>query len=150
MTNHDKKEVFLHYWRMLVSHGLDPLPEYRFGAMAAGGPGKGLRERLKNFDLQDWRFDWAWPEHKIAVEVEGGVFVAGGHTRGAYYTDNCRKYNAAACRNWLVFRFTPGMLRDDPTTCVRQVLQAMEIHALEKIAAVASSTDYSRDRGLGR
>ena len=122
----DKKVIFSYYWGLLGS-GDSILQEYRFGAMACGGPGEGLRERLREASLQDWRFDWAFPRWKVAVEVEGGVFVRGGHNRGAYYTDNCRKYNAAASMGWLVFRFTPDMLQDDPKKCISQVLCGLGI-----------------------
>ena len=60
--------------------------------------------------VRKWRFDIAWPEYKIAVEVEGGVYTSGRHTRGVGYEMDLRKYNAAALCGWLVFRATPQML----------------------------------------
>jgi len=80
--------------------------QYRFALHLVGNPKKGIREALKKNDLKDWRFDFALLEQKIAIEVEGGVFSGGGHTRGAYYTDNCKKYNTATLAGWRVFRFT--------------------------------------------
>jgi len=58
-----------------------------------------------------WRFDFAYPGCKLAVEVEGGVWVNGRHTRGAGYQSDCEKYNAAALAGWRVLRFTTAMIR---------------------------------------
>ena len=145
----DKKTIFLYYWDLLTNlhrpdfvQDIQPVPEYRFGAMACGGTGKGLKDRLKKAGLHDWRFDYAFPILKVAVEVEGGVFVGGGHNRGAYYTNNCEKYNAAASMNWLVFRFTPDMLQDDPEKCIQQVLYGLFAHegTLRKLEISHAST----------
>ena len=54
-----------------------------------------------------WRFDWAWPQQRVALEQEGGVWVRGRHTRGKGYLNDLEKYNEAASRNWLVIRCTP-------------------------------------------
>lgn len=58
-----------------------------------------------------WRFDFAWPDLLIAVEVEGGIWVGGRHVRGEGYEADCEKYNEAQLAGWMVLRFTPGMLK---------------------------------------
>lgn len=54
-----------------------------------------------------WRFDYAIPEHKIALEVEGGVWTAGRHTRPQGFLGDIEKYNMATLMGWRVFRTTP-------------------------------------------
>lgn len=67
-----------------------------------------LPEREVRFHpTRRWKFDFAWPELKIAVEVEGGVWSSGRHTRGAGFIADCEKYNEAARLGWRVFRM-PG------------------------------------------
>jgi len=88
----------------------EPVTEYRFGAIASGGPGKGLRSRLKGTGLQDWRMDYAWPDQKVALEVEGGVFSGGRHTRGSGFVGDMNKYNAAGAMGWIILRCQPKEL----------------------------------------
>lgn len=57
-----------------------------------------------------WRFDYAIPEHKIAVEVEGGVWTGGRHTRPQGFLGDIEKYNTATLMGWRVFRTTPDEL----------------------------------------
>jgi very-short-patch-repair endonuclease len=57
-----------------------------------------------------WRFDFAWPDLCIGVEVEGGVYSGGRHTRGAGFEKDCEKYNEAVILGWSVLRFTGSMI----------------------------------------
>lgn len=57
-----------------------------------------------------WRFDYAWPEHKVALEVEGGVWTAGRHTRAAGFLKDVEKYNEAELLGWTVLRCVPKTL----------------------------------------
>ena len=61
-----------------------------------------------------WRFDFAAIEmgRNLAVEVEGGSFVAGRHSRGAGFEKDAEKYNEAALLGWTVLRVTPKMVDD--------------------------------------
>lgn len=57
-----------------------------------------------------WRFDYAIPAARVAVEVEGGVFTGGRHTTGAGFTADLEKYNTAESMGWHVLRITPDVL----------------------------------------
>lgn len=59
-----------------------------------------------------FRFDFAWPDYKISLETEGGVFSGGRHTRGTGFTSDCVKYNLAAIAGWLVLRVTGNMVKN--------------------------------------
>ena len=53
-----------------------------------------------------WRFDLAYPDERIAIEIEGGAFTGGAHTRGPGYANDMEKYNEAQRLGWRVFRFS--------------------------------------------
>ena len=61
-----------------------------------------------------WRFDFAWPDRLLAVEVDGGAWVPGGgrHTRGAGFAADHDKFNRAMLLGWRVLRFTSRQLAD--------------------------------------
>lgn len=52
-----------------------------------------------------WRFDFALPDLRIAIEVEGGTYKESRHTSGKGYHEDCNKYNAAALLGWRVLRY---------------------------------------------
>ena len=56
--------------------------------------------------VRRWRFDFAIEHLKIAVEIDGGVYTSGRHTRGKGFSDDIIKLNAAALLGWSVYRFT--------------------------------------------
>lgn len=53
-----------------------------------------------------FRFDWAIPELKLAIEYEGLFSEKSGHTTVTGYTKDCEKYNQAALLGWKVLRYT--------------------------------------------
>ena len=74
-----------------------------------------------------FRFDLAYPEEKVAIEVEGGTGHGGGksrHTTPDGFRRDCEKYNLAGTMGWNVQRFPPSMLRDG--TAVELIARALK------------------------
>jgi hypothetical protein len=47
-----------------------------------------------------WRFDFAWESERLYLEVDGGIWVRGGHNRGAQMKKDWEKRNAATLLGW--------------------------------------------------
>ena len=109
MTSKLEETLFLHLKAAKLLTGVQR--EYPFAAHACGGTGDGVRARLKAAGLKNWRIDFAWPAVKLAVEVEGGTFSGGRHTRGAGFDEDAAKYNTLTLMGWRVLRFTTTSIR---------------------------------------
>ena len=72
-------------------------------------------KEFKFHPTRKWRFDYAIPEHKIALEVEGGVWTGGRHTSSTGFLKDMEKYNTATSMGWRVFRTTPNDLYKSET-----------------------------------
>lgn len=92
-------EIVLKWFR---EFGLEVIAEYRFDPK------------------RKWRFDFALPFEKIALEVEGGVWTGGRHTRGSGFVKDMEKYNRAAVLGWRVLRCVPDDL------CTMDVLEMLK------------------------
>lgn len=57
-----------------------------------------------------WRFDLAWPDDLLAVEVEGGTWINGRHNRGSGFEKDAEKYAEALCLGWKVLRITGSQI----------------------------------------
>lgn len=75
-----------------------------------------------------WRFDYAWPAMKLAVEIDGGQWIAHG---GRHNTDGDReKLNAAAVLGWRVLRYSGAMLAR-PTKIKAEILKVLGEYYVE-------------------
>ena len=83
----EAEERFLLHWR---ADGYDerPLREYKF------------------HPRRDWRFDFAWPEKKLAVEIQGLTRAGGAHQRIDQIGRDYAKLNAAQMLGWCVLQFS--------------------------------------------
>lgn len=96
----------------LKAEQIDHETEYRFGAIASGGAGKGLRGRLKGNGLKDWRADFYIIGHMLLVEVEGGAWGKSRHTTGTGFSEDLKKYDAAMRLGYTVYRCDPAMVKN--------------------------------------
>ncbi|MEM1113256.1 MAG: hypothetical protein AAGI11_15195 [Pseudomonadota bacterium] len=80
-----------------------PIPQYKFCAQHVGA-GPGVVSRLRQAGLKNWVFDFAWPQFKFAVEVDGGGWVGGGHNTGQGSARDKQKGHDATRLGWTVYR----------------------------------------------
>ena len=103
----DLSQIFLWHWEHVI-HGPSLEREYRFA------PGR------------RFPFDFAHLESKIAIELNGGVWVGGRHVSGAGFERDCEKRCLAAAGGWRVFELTSTMLRTNPRGWCEMILRAIE------------------------
>lgn len=81
-----------HLLQQLRDAGLpDPQPQYRF---------------------KRWRFDFAWPALRLAVEVQGGLWIQGRHNRAEGYRLDCVKSRMAQLAGWTLLPYAGDEVRD--------------------------------------
>jgi hypothetical protein len=89
---------FIERWNLRYGQAIRWETEYRF------------------HEVRKWRFDLACGGlHRVAVEIMGGVFVRGGHSRGAAQIRDWEKQNEATLMGWRVLVFTPDQMRKPAT-----------------------------------
>lgn len=108
----DLEGRFLEQWRRAWP-GLIPVRDHRF------------------HPSRKWAFDFAWPDQRVAVEIEGGTLVKGRHTRAVGYEADCEKYNAAVTLGWRVFRYTG-----------RQITKNWDQVAFQLFVALRGATEW--------
>lgn len=64
-----------------------------------------------------WRADYCWVHHKLIVEIDGGVWSNGRHTRGAGFLKDLEKLNHAALLGFRVMRYAPNQMAE----CLRDL-----------------------------
>lgn len=77
----------------------EPIPEYKF------------------HPTRKWRLDYYFERGglKAALEVEGGVWTRGRHTRGKGFMKDAEKYNALAVHGIFLMRTVPSKLHSMET-----------------------------------
>lgn len=80
-----------------------------------------------------FRFDFADPDLKLAVEAEGGIWKGGkgggvkqgAHTSGHGYEKDIFKYNEAAILGWCLIRVTGDMIKSgEALTIIERAIAA--------------------------
>lgn len=78
-----------------------------FTALVESDLGERCEMEYKFHPTRKWRFDYAIPGLRVAVEIDGGVWTYGRHNRASGYINDMAKFNEAAAMGWTVLKFTP-------------------------------------------
>lgn len=72
-----------------------------------------------------FRFDLAWPEQLVAVEIHGGHWTGGRHTRGKGFESDLEKSNLAQLNGWTYLAFTADAAKREPRKCIEVIRKAL-------------------------
>lgn len=107
-----------------------------------GGPE--LEKEVRFDPDRQWRADYVFEvtvaddngnlsRQKYLVELDGGVWTKGRHTRGSGYIEDCFKLNSAALHGYRVIRIATGMAN---TAYLQQIIDwlqnATDSHAVKR------------------
>lgn len=75
---------------------------------------KGATREFRFHPKRRWLFDFAWPELKVAVEVQGGIWLTGrsGHASGAGRARDAEKLNEATVHGWSLLEVTSNQIKN--------------------------------------
>jgi hypothetical protein len=102
------EDQFLILWQV---HCPQLILEREFSGIAAWEAD--YQERyLKSKRSKRYRLDFAHPDSRTGIEIQGGVYNRGRHVTGSGYERDCRKYNLAYTSGWTIFLLTSQMAKD--------------------------------------
>lgn len=107
MSSLEKKFTLL--WVHVIKGPTDVTPEHKF------------------HPSRRWRFDFAHIPTKTAIELEGGIWSQGRHTRGSGFRSDCEKYNEATRLGWRVFRLTGDMVNTEELNSIATFIRQQPI-----------------------
>ena len=88
----------------------------------------GLPEPIREYQAikgRKFRFDFAWLERKLLVEVNGGTYTKGAHSTGAGIARDYEKCNLGVLQGWRVLSFDGKAVKSGVAVeVIRQALEA--------------------------
>jgi hypothetical protein len=80
-----------------------------------------------------WRFDFAWPDHRVAIEIDGASGSYGRHSRPGGMRADHEKLNTAAVMGWRVLRVLRG--EEIRLTTLDLLLAALRATDVQEVAS---------------
>lgn len=80
-----------------------------------------IGEWIQQYPFRGWAIDFAWPDRKVAVEIDGWAF----HRDHKAFLRDSRKRNALACAGWITLSFTWHDLTHDPAGCIELLVAVL-------------------------
>lgn len=94
--------------------------EQAFELMKPAGVPMPIRQLLP-LHPRKFRLDFAWPDIKTGVEIQGGSWGGGRHNRAGGQAQDYEKLNLLTLAGWRILYFNSQMMKD-PSECASTVV----------------------------
>lgn len=106
----DELENAFHlHWAMLYAQLPEPVRQYPVLNPKTG---------------RNWKLDFAWPQEKLCVEIQGGSWIRGGHNTAQGQHSDYERHNALTRMGWRIFYFNSIAMKH-PADVVEFVAEAL-------------------------
>lgn len=85
----------------------------------------GLPRPEIQYQAEGYRLDLAWPDRKVAIEVDGHAW----HATPSQLDRDHRRQNRLELAGWIVLRFSWGRLMDEPDQVIEEIRSALASRA---------------------
>lgn len=75
---------------------------------------------VREFAIKPYRFDFAFPDVKLLIEIDGGNWEVGGHNTGTGHWRDCKKGNLAVIQGWYLLKFITNDVDDGSALTVTE------------------------------
>ena len=100
-------------WAKAEREARDLSLELRFMAqIKAAGLERGCWRQYRAVPDRGYAWDFAWPDERLLLEIQGGTWIQGAHSRGTGIRRDCEKLCAATLAGWRVMAIDTTMVRD--------------------------------------
>ena len=89
-------------------------------------PNVDLISQFKTIPKRRFRVDFAHLRSKVAIEIQGGRWLKGGHTTGKGMYADCEKAVLSASLGWLVLPIVDQMINDDYLEIIYNIIKLRE------------------------
>jgi very-short-patch-repair endonuclease len=107
-------------------------PAQKFLELWSEQAGATLVPEYKFLEDRKFRFDFALPKYRLAIEIDGGVFgMRGRHIRPLGFQKDAEKGRRACEAGWRVWHFTTKCLtKDEIARCIEAFEREMTLRSL--------------------
>jgi len=91
-----------------------------------------------------WRWDLAWPEHRLAIEIDGGVWIQGKHGRGSGIVKDQEKRNAGVLLGWRYLVVLPREMNPAKPATIAATLELVRCVLLPEVSGLPGGPQTPR------
>jgi len=113
------------HWLAIASGDTESYAERLFAKLLRS---EGITGWVEQLPIAGWRIDFAWPELRLAVEIDGWAY----HSSLDSFRSDRQKDNALQAAGWARLHFTLHDLEEDPIGCAEKVAAMLSAQAIQR------------------
>jgi len=96
----------------------------------------GYRRQVRFHSKRRWKFDFAFEDIKLAIEIHGGTYSRGAHSRGPHQRKDFEKWSIAGIDRWVILHFDTKDVQGKQRVALNRIISALEKLCPSKVSHI--------------